>query len=52
MENDSLYFARRAEEERLAAEVASNAEARNAHRELAARYADLAGAIERSNGTV
>jgi hypothetical protein len=46
MESDATYFRRRALEERLAAVKAENPNARRAHRELAARYDDLAGGID------
>jgi hypothetical protein len=42
MLSDSDYFARRAAEERLAAERAINPSAREAHLELAARYEQAA----------
>jgi hypothetical protein len=45
MEPDAAYFARRAEEERRAAIIASNRSARLAHLEMAARYDDLAQAF-------
>lgn len=45
METDVFYFARRAREERAAAEAATQPVARKAHLELANRYADLASAI-------
>lgn len=45
MAGDSAYFARRAEEERFAALKAVHPGARNAHLELAMRYADLSLAI-------
>jgi hypothetical protein len=46
MESDATYFRRRALEERLAAVKADNPNARRVHRELAARYDDLAGGID------
>jgi hypothetical protein len=46
MESDATYFRRRALEERLAAVKADNPNARRAHRELAARYDDLARGID------
>ncbi|HEX6072323.1 MAG TPA: hypothetical protein VFY95_04880 [Sphingomicrobium sp.] len=45
MENDAVYFSRRAEEERAAALQAANATARQAHLDMADRYDDLAAAI-------
>jgi SLT domain-containing protein len=44
-EGDQQYFSRRYEEESAAADTATNADARLAHLELAARYAQLAAAI-------
>ena len=44
-ESDEQYFFRRYEEESAAADVAINREARIAHLELAARYAQFAAAI-------
>jgi hypothetical protein len=49
MESDATYFRRRALEERLAAVKADNPNARQAHRELAARYDDLARGIDRQD---
>jgi hypothetical protein len=46
MESDATYFRGRALEERLAAVKADNPNARRAHRELAARYDDLARGID------
>jgi hypothetical protein len=48
MLSDSEYFARRAAEERLAAERSVNPSAREAHLELAARY-DQAAATTQGN---
>ncbi|HEX6072118.1 MAG TPA: hypothetical protein VFY95_03835 [Sphingomicrobium sp.] len=45
MENDAVYFSRRAEEERAAALQAPHAAARQAHLDLADRYDELAEAI-------
>lgn len=45
-ETDRDYFARRADEERRAAERAGSPEARSSHALLAARYADVAAALE------
>ena len=45
MESDATYFRRRALEEHLAAAKADDPNARRAHRELAARYDDLARGI-------
>lgn len=45
-EPDHIYFARRALEERLAAEQASSEPARRAHRQLGERYARVAQALE------
>lgn len=42
MENDHVYFTRRAEAERQAEAGATCTQARDAHAELALRYADLA----------
>lgn len=48
MENDRSYFARRADEERSAADKADNPKARDAHRQMAERYEEQAqGAEER-----
>ena len=46
MESDAAFFTRRAREERFAATKAEHPKARRAHLEMAARYADLARAIE------
>ena len=46
MESDAAFFTRRAREERFAATKAEHPKARKAHVEMAARYADLASAIE------
>jgi hypothetical protein len=46
MESDAAFFTRRAREERFAATKAEHPRARKAHLEMAARYADLASAIE------
>ena len=48
MEGDAVYFQRRAREEREAAMNADHPAAREAHLELAARYAELASAIASS----
>ena len=45
MDNDELYFARRATDERAAAALATDQRARQAHVELAERYEDLSAAI-------
>ncbi len=45
MEADTVYFGRRAEEERTAASAATHPETEAAHRQLADRYEDLARAI-------
>jgi hypothetical protein len=45
MEGDSLYFSRRANEERVAAMKAAHPNARQAHLDLALRYEELARAI-------
>lgn len=45
MESDTVYFARRASEERAAAMKASHVTARQAHLEMAQRYEELATAI-------
>ena len=45
MESDATYFRRRALEERLAEVKADNPDARRVHRELAARYDELADGI-------
>lgn len=45
MKSDAQYFARRAAEERAAAERASLAAAREAHLELAARYEHIERAL-------
>ena len=44
-ESDEQYFSRRFEEESAAAAIATSQEARIAHLELAARYAQFAAAI-------
>lgn len=46
MESDAAFFTRRAREERFAATKAEHPNARKVHLEMAARYADLASAIE------
>jgi hypothetical protein len=46
MESDAAFFIRRSREERFAATKAEHPKARKAHLVMAARYADLAGAIE------
>lgn len=54
MESDASYFGRRVREELLAALKADHPRARRAHLDLAARYDDLARAIElkgRRSGT-
>lgn len=48
MESDTLYFLRRARQERRAAISASHPDARNAHLTMALRFEELAEAIERS----
>ncbi len=50
MEGDSLYFSRRAVEERAAAMKAAHPGAREAHLELATRYDDLAAALAPHSG--
>ena len=45
MESDTIYFRRRASEERTAALQAKTSEARAAHLELAQRYEDLVRGI-------
>ena len=45
MEGDSVYFSRRANEERIAAMKASHPAARQAHLDLANRYDELSAAI-------
>ena len=45
MESDQAYFVRRATEERAAADSATNAVAKKAHYELAARYDEMAFAL-------
>jgi hypothetical protein len=45
MEGDAVYFRRRAQEERLAANRADHDTARRLHLELAGRYDELAAAI-------
>lgn len=47
MEADFIYFSRRAREEREAAMRNSHPTARRAHIDMAARYDELAQAIER-----
>lgn len=42
MEGDLAYFRRRASEERAAASRADNLQVKNAHKELARRYEELA----------
>ena len=46
MESDAAFFTRRAREERFAATKAEHPQARKAHLQMAARYADLARAID------
>ena len=46
MESDSIYFARRAAQEHLAAMKAAHPTARRLHMELADRYADLTRSID------
>ena len=46
MESDSMFFARRASDERAAAIRAKHPRARRAHLELAERHQDIADAIE------
>lgn len=48
MECDSLYFLRRARQERQAATAAPHPGARSAHLTMALRFEELAGAIEQS----
>jgi hypothetical protein len=50
MEADAVYFARRASEERAAAMRAVHLKARQAHREMASRYQDLATSIGSPEG--
>ena len=50
MESDAAFFTRRAREERLAATRADHPQARKAHLQMAARYSDLAHAIEGKPG--
>lgn len=45
MEADLVYFNRRVAEEKAAAEQAEHPNARQAHLDLAERYADLANAL-------
>lgn len=45
MEGDSIYFSRRAHEERTAAMKAAHPSARSAHLEMARRYDELSSAI-------
>ena len=52
MESDHDYFARRAREERSAADRASTVAAQLSHLELAERYEDLVAAVERHRQTV
>lgn len=42
MENDRLYFTRRAQEERAAADKAGDRKAQEAHRKMAQRYEERA----------
>lgn len=42
MQNNQAYFTRRADEERSAAEKATNEKAREAHRRMAERYDEQA----------
>jgi hypothetical protein len=49
MEADTIYFARRASEERAAAARADHPSAQEAHLALAERYEDLVAAIDRRN---
>lgn len=46
-EQPTDYYARRADEERLAAEIASDERAAQSHRELAAHYARVASGEEK-----
>jgi hypothetical protein len=46
MESDAAFFTRRAREERFAATKAEHPQARKAHLQMAARYADLSRAID------
>ena len=46
MMSDAAYFSRRANEERVAAMKAADPRARKVHLEMAARYDELACAIE------
>ena len=46
MESDAAFFTRRAREERFAATKAEHPQARKAHLQMAARYSDLARAID------
>ena len=48
MECDSLYFLRRARQEREAARAAPHPDARTAHLTMALRFEELAGAIEQT----
>lgn len=48
MECDTLYFRRRARQEREAATAAPHPDARNAHLTMALRFEELAGAIEQN----
>ena len=49
MESDSIYFARRAGKERIAAMKAPHPSARRSHLDMAARYDELSGAIAKRN---
>lgn len=49
MDSDNLYFARRAAEERRAAELAIDPVARSTHLELACRYGELADAMRQTS---
>lgn len=46
MECDTLYFQRRARQEREAATAAPHPNARNAHLTMALRFEELSGALE------
>lgn len=48
MECDTLYFLRRARQEREAASAAPHPDARNAHLTMAHRFEELAGAIQQN----
>jgi hypothetical protein len=52
MEGDTIYFSRRAGEERTAAMKAAHPAARQAHLDLAGRYDDLAQSIAAQDRTV